>query len=240
MNVFKKTLFSLIIPMGLFAQTISLDKDLIEIQLKNNSVNLLDFPFVIQDAKISSETPEDFEVSAKNTTLIILPTASALEEEADLVVWSTKGNAFLLKLNATGKEQKFTLSSNRFEKNTPLSAKRFETGKIERDIKKIMKKLTLGEKIPGYKLVDVKKQFETPDLSMQKEMYFDGGKYRAELWYLKNKTNDNLVLDYANFYTNGILAISFEKKNLNPGDISKMWLIVNKSTIIDRIKKEKK
>jgi len=239
MNIFKKLVLSSIIPISMFAQTLSLDKDLVEIHLKNNAINLLNFPFVIQDAKISTETPEDFSVTAKNTTLVILPTASALEEEADLVVWSTKGNAFLIKLNATGKEQKFTLSSNQVEKVTPLAAKRFETGRIERDIKKIMKKVILGEKVPGYKKVEVKKGFDTPDLYMQKQFFYDGGKYRVEEWFLKNKTLDKLVLDYENFYTNGILAISFEKRNLLPGQIGKMWIIVNKATIIDRIKNDK-
>jgi hypothetical protein len=241
MNAFKKIIvMAAILPIALFAKTINLDQEDIRVELKNNAMNLMVFPFVIHEAKLSTETPEDFQVTSKNTSLIILPTASLLEQEADLIVWSAAGDAFLVKVNANGKEQKFTFASNKAEKSTPLAAKKFETGKIEKDIKKLIKKAVLGDKIPGYKRVDVKRIFETPDLTMQKEYFYDGGKYRVETWFLENKTNDLLTLDYENFYTNGILSIAFEKKKLSPGQVGQMWLIVNKSTIVERMDRESK
>lgn len=239
-NILKTTLLSTVLPVIIFGKTISLDQDNISISLKNNAMNLVNFPFVIHEAKLSTESPEDFEIISKNTSVIILPTASLDEEQADLVVWSAEGNAYLMKLNATGTEQKFTMSSGNPGTTVSTAAKQFETGQIEKDIKGLVKKAVLGEEIPGYKKVDVKRVFQTPDLTMQKEFFQDGGKYRVETWFLKNKTNDKLSLDYENFYTNGVLSISFEKRVLNLGQIGKMWIIVNKSTIADKAKKDLK
>lgn len=236
-TIFKIALLSTVLPAILFGKTISLDQENINIALKNNAMNLVNFPFVIHEAKLSTESPEDFEIISKNTSVIILPTASLPEEQADLVVWSAEGNAYLIKLNAGGTEQKFTMSSGNPETQVSTAAKQFETGQIEKDIKNLVKKAVIGEQIPGYKKVDVKRVFETPDLTMQKEFFYDGGKYRVETWFLKNKTPDNLSLDYENFYTNGVLSISFEKRILEPNQIGKMWIIVNKSTIADQIQK---
>lgn len=241
MNFIKKILISsAMLPLALFSSTINLDKEDIHVELKNNALNLMNFPFIIHEAKLSTESPEDFQVTSKNTSIIILPTASIEAQEADLLVWSVTGDAYLIKINAKGKEQKFSFSTNTGDTIIPMSAKKFETGQIEKDIKHLMKKIVSGEEIPGYKKVDIKRGFTTPDLNMQKELYYDGGKYRVESWFLSNKTADNLTLDYENFYTNGILAIAFEKKTLEPGQVTKMWLIVNKSTVADRIKREKK
>ena len=98
-----------------------------------------------------------------------------------------------------------------------------------------MKKAAAGEPIPGYTKVEVKKQFLTPDLEMQKEFFYDGGKYRVETWFLKNTTDQLLTLDFTNFYTDGVLAMAFEINKLEPGQVGKMWMIINKSTIADRL-----
>lgn len=239
MKILKRILIiGALFPIILLSKTINLDKDIAEVQLKNNTMNLLVFPFVVHEAKLSSETPEDFHITSKNTSVVIVPTVGMKQQKADLLIWSAAGDAFIVKINGNGKvDQKFTFSSNKVEVSVPLEAKVFETGKVEKDIKKLIKKTVQGKTIPGYKKVDIKRQFLTPDLNMQKEFYYDGGKYRVETWYVSNITSDNLVLDYENFYTNGILAIAFEKRNLNPGQISKMWLIVNKATVAERIKR---
>jgi hypothetical protein len=234
-SILKSTvLAAVLIPSIMFAKTISLDQEVITVELKNNAMNLVNFPFVVHEAKLSTESPEDFEIISKNTSVIILPTSVNTTEQADLVVWSAEGDAFLLKLNTKGTEQHFSMSSNKIETTTSVAAKQFETGQIEKDVKSLIKESVLNIPIPGYKKVDVKKIFQTPDLSMQKEYFYDGGKYRVETWFLNNKTSDTLSLDYEDFYTNGVLSIAFEKRVLEPGQIGKMWIIVNKSTIANK------
>lgn len=215
------------------AQTISLDSEHIVVNLKNNSTNVLNFPFVIQKANLTTETPKDFIVSSKNKTTVILPTAELPDSESgDLLVWSSSGEPYLIKIHVSGKkEQIFNFVSNSVKDSGDIRAARFETGRIDFDIKKIIKRLVLGKEIPGYKKVNVKKHFLTPDLDMQKEYFYDGGKYRAEQWYVKNISNDTLLLDYENFYAPGVLAISFEKKTLKPNQIGKAWLIIDKNTL---------
>jgi len=242
--MFKKFLLGLVVavaPLTSFAQTISLDQDNIVVHLKNNSTNVLKFPFIIQKAELTTETPDDFSVNSKNYAVIVIPTAEyPNKEESDLLIWSAEGDPYLVKLKTDGKkEQNFVLASNKIQSTVDIKAHKFETGKIESDIKRIMKKLVLGKKVPGYKKVDVKKKFQTPDLEMQKEFFYDGGKYRAEQWYIKNKTDSTLYLEYENFYAPGMLAIAFEKQTLDPHKITKAWIIVDKHTIYQRINKNK-
>ena len=221
-----------------FSKTISLDKHPIVVTLKNNEMNVLNFPFVIQDVKLASETPEDFKVIAKYKSLVITPTVVTYKEKADLLIWSATGQPFLIKLQANAKaDQVFNFVSNSYKKSLPLQAQQFETGRIEKDVRALMKRAILGEKIPGYTFVSVKRKFYTPDLILQKQYFYDGGRYRVETWYIKNRTNNTLILDYQDFYTPGILAISFESKKLKPGQIGKMWLIIDKNTIYQRIKR---
>lgn len=237
----RKILLCLALAMGISnAKIISLDQnDIIHVDLSNNKMNLLTFPFVIQSAQLSTETPESFQITSKNMSLVILPTAEDITERADVLVFSLSGDPFLIKVTTTGDEQKFQFTTNKvLTESAPTAAKQFETGKIEKDITNLMKKAVLGEAIPGYTKVNVKKQFKTPDLDMQKEYFYDGGKYRVETWYLKNTTRDILTLDYTNFYTNGILAMAFEFNNLQPDQIGKMWLIVNKASVAEKLKLE--
>lgn len=85
--------------------------------------------------------------------------------------------------------------------------------------------------------MEVKKQFHTPDLLMQKEYILDGGKYRVERWLLKNKSSfETVILDPGTYYTNGILAISFESNKIPPGKIANMWLVINKSSLVEKDK----
>ena len=234
----KKSLIFILFFAFSFAKTISLDKHPIVVHLKNNEMNVLNFPFVIQDVKLASETPEDFKITAKYKSLVITPTVVTYKEKGDLLVWSATGQPFLIKIDAQPKgDQVFNFVSNSYKKSLPLQAQQFETGRIEKDIRALMKKAILGEKIPGYTFVSVKRKFFTPDLVLQKQYFYDGGKYRVETWYLKNRTDKTLILDYQDFYTPGILAISFESKKLKPGKIGKMWLIINKNTVYQRTKR---
>lgn len=241
MNLKNILLAGLIIPAFLNAATVSLDEDKIKINLKNNSTNIINFPFIVQKASFTTETPDDFSVSSKNKTVVIIPTAVLPKSESgDLLIWSLEGNPYLIKITASGEnDQTFDLVSNKIKIKPNMKAYQFETGVIDSDIKKLMKKMVAGEVIPGYKKVEIKKKFESTDLELQKEYFYDGGKYRAETWYIRNKSGESLLLDYENFYTPGVLAIAFEKKVLKPNEISKGWLIINKHTIHEQIERNK-
>jgi len=241
MNLKKIIMACLSVPLLLNAGTISLDKEKIILNLKNNSTNVIKFPFVVQKASLTTETPNDFSVSSKNRTVVVIPTAEYPESESgDLLIWSTEGDPYLLKIKAGGQdEQLFTMVSNKITTRPTSKAAQFETGRIDTDIKRLIKKVVSGEKISGYKKVDIKRTFKSRDLEMQKEFFYDGGKYRVEQWYIKNISNDTLLLDYENFYTKGVLAIAFEVKKIGPNQISKAWLVVNKSTIFNELERKR-
>ena len=170
--------------LALSAKTVNLDRENITLSLKNNSMNVLNFPFIVQKANLSTENPESFNVSSRNKTVVIVPTTLSKNEVGDLLVWSATGNAYLIKIRTGSRNQTFDfvtnygLSSGKGGGN--LEAAKYETGQVEKDIKNIIKKMANGEKIPGYRKQKVKKYFSTPDLKLQKEFFYDGGKYRAE------------------------------------------------------------
>lgn len=241
MNVKKAVGILMIAAIAAFGKTISLDTDkVIRVHLKNNSINILRMPFVVQNASLATKFPKVFKVRVKNRSVVIAPSVSsrnAIKATGDLLIFSMKGNSYLIKIDALGNSQIFEFTTNREEAYIPPQAKVFETGKIERDVKKLIKTVINKKEIPGYKKIKVGRLFDTPDLLLQKQTMYDGGKYRVEEWFVKNKTQDILTLDYENFYTNGILAIAFEKSTLKPGEITKMWMIVDKATVVDRLKR---
>lgn len=226
------------------AKTISLDTDeVISIHLKNNGINVLKMPFVVQNASLATKYKNVFKIKVKNRSIIIAPSvssANAIKATGDLLVFSMKGNSYLIKIDVLGNSQIFEFTTNKEEAYLPPQAKVFETGKIERDVKRLIKTVINKREIPGYKKVSVKRIFKTPDLRLQKNVMFDGGKYRVEEWFVENSTEDVLTLDYENFYTNGILAIAFEKGTIEPGEITRMWLIVDKATVVDRLKRNRR
>lgn len=214
----------------MFAATVKqIDSGSVDVSLKNNQANILTFPFLVEDAKLATSFPESFSMEAKKDSIAIIVQADSPAQKADLVVWSQDGYAYLLKLDTTGREQVFNFTSNRVQpKNSKTSS--FESGKIDNDVKVLLKKAILSQDIPGYKKVKVKRQFNTRDLLLQKEFMFNGSKYRVEQWLIKNKTNEDIKLDEGNFYTKGILAISFESQTIPVNKIGTMWLIVDKSS----------
>ena len=217
----------------LFAtQVKKIDSGVVNVSIKNNKANILNFPFIVSDAKIATNSPNAFQIKAKKDSIVVIPTATVPSTRADLIVWSQDGYTYLLKIDIKGKDQVWNFTSNRVRPSTRKTIK-FESGRIDSDVKKLIKRAMLKKNIPGYKKVKVKRQFDTHDLLMQKDYVFDGAKYRVEKWFLKNKTGYPIKLDEGNIYTKGILAIAFESRTIPPHKIGTMYLIVNKATIQD-------
>lgn len=217
-------------------ETHSLDEGFAEITTKNNKVNILNFPFLIKDAKVVSATAESFSANNQGKSIVLTPTTIYKTEKADLLITSREGDTYVIELKAENKaktERIFNFTSNKAQKST-ASQQVYETGKIDKDISKLLKKAMLGEKISGYKMLEVKRQFNTPDLLMQKEYILDGGKYRVEKWFVQNKsTTDEIAFEESNFYTNGILGIAFEDDHIDPKQTTVMWLIINKASLAE-------
>jgi len=213
------------------AQVRSLDRGQVDVSIVNNKANVLNFPFNITDAKLVTQDPKDFQIKAKRNTIIVVASTKDSTAKADLVAWSDDGYTYLIRIDVKGEDQLWNFTTNRRVRQNINSAK-FETGKIERDIKKLLKAVELEKNIPGYKKTKVKKQFTTNDLLMQKDLMYDGGKYRVEKWYLKNITDVPVTLDEGAFYTKGVLSISFQKPYLNPEEVGEMLIIIDKGSIV--------
>ena len=226
-------LVAAILSQFIFATSVkNIDNGMINVSIKNHKANILSFPFFIKNAKIATDNPEDFTIKVTGDSILVIPNATVSSAKADLVVWSKDGYAYLIKIDIKGKDQYWNLTSNRVHKDTSKTIK-FESGKIDEDIKRLFKMVITKNNIPGYKKVKVKRKFVTHDLIMQKDYMFDGAKYRVEKWYLKNRTPYTLKLDEGDFYTKGILAITFESEQIPPYKIGTMYLIINKASLAE-------
>ncbi len=225
--------FLMIILLGLTfisaKNTKNIDSGVVKLSLTNGKANVINFPFLIVDAKMSSSTPKDFSILAKRNTLVVIPSASLPSETAEIVVWSEDGYSYLLKLDVKGNQEYWNLTSNRVKKQTQETLQ-FEANDIDTDIKKLIKYAVEGN-IPGYRKVKVKRIFVTSDLKIQKDVIFDGAKYRVEKYYIRNRRSYPIKLDESSFYTKGIIAISFENKTLPPKALTTMYLVVNKASL---------
>jgi len=220
----------------LFANQIrNIDSKLIQISLKNYQSNILNFPFIIKKAKLVTVNPDDFTIKVSKDSIVVIPNASNPAETAEIVVWDPDDEPYIIKINLKGLDQVWIFTSNNIKNKTPEVLK-YETGKIDSDIQNIIKTLLNKGKIPGYKKIEVRRQFDTPDLLMQKEIMFDGSRYRVEKWFIYNKTNRYLLLDEADFYANGILAIALESRKLPPHKTEYMIIIIDKASLAKRKK----
>lgn len=233
LNTFIKAgIISIIISSSLYAlETKNIDEGFASIKILNNEANILNFPFKIKKANVISQVPENFTTKAEGSSIIVMPTTELKTEKADLIVTSKDDYTFVINMTTGGSERIFNFNTNKVEKSSPEQMK-FESGKVDVDMKGLLKKAISEEPIAGYKKLEVKRQFDTPDLQMQKEYILDGGKYRVEKWFLKNKSKtETVVLDEASFYTNGILAIAFEVPKIPADKVASMWLVINKTSL---------
>ena len=226
----KKIILLLTIFISLVLEAKNIDSGVVKLSLKNNKANVINFPFLVVDAKMSSTTPKDFSILAKRNTLVVIPSASLPSETAEVVVWSEDGYSYLLKLDIKGNKEYWNLTSNRVKKETQETLP-FEANNIDTSIKKLIKYAIDKGNIPGYRKIKVKRIFNTTDLKIQKDVIFNGAKYRVEKYYLRNKRGYPIKLDESSFYTKGIIAISFENRTLQPKGLTTMYLVVNKASL---------
>jgi len=237
----KKTiLFLCLVTSVIFGKDISLDNQNISLSIKNNSTSALNLPFYPKNAKLTSSYQDKYTIELQGKTILVTPKIDDFEiETANLYLWDKDDDLYSIHIDAAGNDvdgddSLFNLTlKTKVLKNKRL-IKRFETGSIKKDIKNLIKKAVLNHKIAGYKKTIVEnKKIYTNDLVLQKSIEYDGSKYRVEEWMIGNRTNKTLALSEENFYTKGILAVSFETNTLNPRNVIKMWLIINKSSLKD-------
>ena len=211
---------------------VNIDEGKANISIVKDRANVLNFPFLIDDAKIATEDEGNYEIKAKKNSLVIIPTGNK-NDKADLIVWSGEQNTFIISLTNNGKKQITDFTYNGVGSFKTAKTAAYETGRIDADIKKIIKTVKLKNNISGYSKVKIKRQFKTKTMLMQKDYIYNGSKYRVEEWYIKNRTPKKLFLDEATFYTKGIIAIDFEQRELKPRETIKMILIVNKASLTE-------
>lgn len=227
-------LTTLISSISFGVETKDIDNGFVSVKLSNNTANVLNFPFKVKKANIVSQVPENFQTKSEGSAIIVMPTTVKQNESADLIVTSKDDYTFIINLQTGNSERVFNFTTNKVSTPT-VEQEKFESGKIDNDMKQLLKSAILEKKIPGYKKMEVKRIFNTDELVMQKDYILDGGKYRVEKWFLKNKSlTDTLILDEGNFYTNGILAIAFEMPKIPADSIVSMWLVINKSSFVDK------
>jgi len=215
------------------AEAFNLDEGKSKISLTLDRANVLNFPFSVKQANIAAENQDDYSITSINNSIIIIPTGD-VNDLSDLVVTSSDRNTFIITVKNSGTENVFNFTYNGESSFQKRKTSKFETNKIDADIKKLIKAVLNDRTIPGYSRVLINKKFDVKNMTMQKNYIYNGSKYRVEEWFVKNITRSNLFIDEATFYTKGILAINLEQRELSPGEVIKMIFILNKTELANK------
>ncbi|HIP33403.1 MAG TPA: hypothetical protein EYG89_01425 [Bacteroidia bacterium] len=226
----KKILIMAIIFSSLSNAAYNLDEGKSKIYLKLDRANVLNFPFAVKKANIAAENQDDYTIESINNSIIIIPTGDK-DDLSDLVVTSADKNTFIISVENSGSKNVFNFTYNGESSFQKSKTSKFETNKIDADIKKLIKSVLNKGVIPGYSRVLINKKFNVKNMTLQKNYIYNGSKYRVEEWFIKNTTSSKLFIDEATFYTKGILAINLEQRELNPREVIKMIFILNKADL---------
>jgi hypothetical protein len=212
----------------------NLDSKKTHISMTNGVANVLLFPFVVTKASMATKSPSDYTISTKDRGVVVIPQVADIDKDktikTQLIVWDEEGIIYLIDIDLNGRDNYFEFTTSEFKNNDPR-ASRFETGRIDKDVKRLIYLASNNKKIPGYVKTVIKKDLWTKELMLRKHTIWDGKKYRLELWHIKNLTHSAITLDESNFYTKGILAISFTARTINPSETTAMYIVVNKSDL---------
>ena len=216
-----------VFPALLFSSAINLDNGKGLIELKLDRANVLNFPFIVKEATVAAENMDNYQIKSTNNSIIVIPTGTNTDL-SDLIVTSSEKNTFIITLKNTGNSQVFNFTYNGESSFNKSKTSKFESNKLDKDVKKIIKSVLVKGTIPGYSRVLINKKFDVKNMTLQKNYIYNGSKYRVEEWYIRNNLKTKLFIDEATFYTKGIIAINLEQRELQPKEVIKMIMIVNK------------
>lgn len=205
-----------------------------EIKISNTKNSLLNFNFYVKSAKLIENKEKTTKLSILDKGLVLTPLTK--NANGDIVISNDKGESYFIHFEASKHYEDviFSFKDLDYEPITSNYKKpkyNFETGKVEKDIKNIIKALMNNAKLTGFSRKSSSIKIRNPEFVMIKEARYTGAYYVVDKWYIQNTTNQELYFDEEDFYTKGIIAISITKNRLEPGETAILFSVINKASL---------
>ena len=232
-KIINTLIFSVAVGSSLFAGSIRINNDeAAELKIAASKPNVIDFNFIVKKAKLVQASSGASSLELLDKGFIIVPKKSVIA--ATVVVTALDGTSYVINLQTSRKGAKSV-----FHLEDPLQGYKskagkdlkFETDTIDKDARNIVKAILLHKPISGFDKVKAERSVKGAEITMLRENRYIGSKYVADEWELKNKTEKILYFSGEDFYTKGVLAVSLEKKRIQPGESIYMITLLNKHAV---------
>lgn len=158
-----------------------------------------------------------------------------------LTVVNEKGDNYLIVFAPGGKNSSFNIVDENYQiqKTKTQSIEKIGT-KVERDMQYLIKNISLGKVPKGYSsvysptVVKAKNNQGRVDYILNRYKRYIGQKYVVDLWSGINLSDREIFLKADDFYTKGILAISFDKDIVKALGKFNIIIVINKVSLLKR------
>jgi len=158
-----------------------------------------------------------------------------------LTVVNEKGDNYLIAFAPGGKSSFFNLVDENYQiQNTKTQSIEKIGTKVEGDIQYLIKSISLGEVPKGFSVVysptTVKAKNKKGKIGYVLDRYkrYVGQKYVIDLWNGLNLSDKEIFLNPDDYYTKGILAISFDKDIVKALGKFNIIIVINKVSLLKK------
>jgi len=226
-------IFNVVLAVSVAAGTIRISNDnATDLYIAASKPSVVDFNFIVKKAKLVQAFSDASSLELLDKGFILIPKKSVIA--ATVVVTAMDGTTYVLNMQTRRERVKsvFHLEDpmqgykSKAQKNL-----RFETDKIDTDARNIVKAILLDKPLSGFEKVKAERSVSGTDIDMRRKNRYVGSKYVADRWEITNKTGKVLYFSGEDFYTKGVLAVSLQKKRIQPGESVFMITLLNKYSV---------
>ncbi|MDK2792870.1 MAG: conjugal transfer pilus assembly protein TraK [Deferribacteres bacterium] len=183
-------------------------------------VNLLRFPYQIKEVQSSKDL--SMNIRGKNVFIKLI-------EKVPTELFIMLNDPDETTINIILNPKDIPSQTIEFTDKTAEMKKVYEEEKsipYEKAIRNIIVSISKTGKVKGYSVLEVDNEtIKTDELELTKLRTYQGYKYSAEVWKVKNISDKALYLEEPFFYMIGMKAISIENHNLAKGEESLLYIV---------------
>lgn len=190
------------------------------INVSIKDVNLLRFPYQIKEVQSSKDL--SMNIRGKNVFIKLI-------EKVPTELFIMLNDPDETTINIILNPKDIPSQTIEFTDKTAEMKKVYEEEKsipYEKAIRNIIVSISKTGKVKGYSVLEADNEtIKTNELELTKLRTYQGYKYSAEVWKVKNISDKALYLEEPFFYMIGMKAISIENHNLAKGEESLLYIV---------------
>jgi len=210
----------------------------IHIKYKAGEPLVFGFNFFIKKAGVIADAGTKIKKTLLPKSVVVI-IESKKKTKAVLTVVNDKGDSYLVVFSSGGDNDYFNIIDENYQIQT-TSTEGIEkvSSRVEKDIRYLVKTVSLGKEPKGFYTVfspfTVKAKDKNHHIAyiLKRDRRYIGEKYVVDVWSGYNMENKILFLSAEDFYTKGIMAISFNKDKVKPLDKFNIIIIIDKASLL--------